>query len=74
MIEDELIILSVKNTYNQPLVYDNDEIKTSKTVKPDEHGVGIKNVIRIVEKYRGEYVVQNNEKEFYFSIVIPVRK
>ena len=74
MIEDELIIFSVKNTYSQPLVYDNDEIKTSKTVKPDEHGVGIKNVIRIVEKYRGEYVVQNNEKEFYFSIVIPVRK
>lgn len=74
MIEDELIILSVKNTYNQPLVYDNDEIKTSKIVKPDEHGVGIKNVIRIVEKYRGEYVVQNNEKEFYFSIVIPVRE
>ncbi len=74
MIEDELIILSVKNTYNQPLVYDNDEIKTSKTVMPDEHGVGIKNVIRIVKKYRGEYVVQNNEKEFYFSIVIPLKK
>lgn len=74
MIEDELVILSVRNTYNQPLVYDNNEIKTSKTVMPDEHGVGIKNVIRIVEKYRGEYVVENNEKEFYFSIVIPLRK
>lgn len=74
MIEDEMIILSVKNTYNQILLYDNDEIKTSKTVMPDEHGVGIKNVIRIVEKYEGEYVVQNKEKEFYFSIIIPIKK
>ena len=41
MVEDELIILSVKNTYNQPLVYDNDEIRNSKTVEPEAHGVGI---------------------------------
>lgn len=57
MVEDELIILSVKNTYNQPLVYDNDEIRNSKTVEPEAHGVGIKNIIRIVEKYEGEYVI-----------------
>lgn len=73
MVEDELIILSVKNTYNQPLVYDNDEIRTSKTVEPEAHGVGIKNIIRIVEKYEGEYVIQHNEMEFYFSLIIPVK-
>lgn len=72
LIEDEMIIFSVKNTYNQPLLYDNNEIKTSKAVMPDEHGVGIKNIVRIVEKYRGEYVIQNNDKEFYFSIIIPL--
>ena len=74
MIEDELIILSVKNTYNQPLIYNNDEIKTSKTVEQDVHGVGIKNIIRIVEKYEGEYVIQNSEREFYFSLIIPIKK
>ena len=73
MVEDELIILSVKNTYNQPLVYDNDEIRTSKTVEPEAHGVGIKNIIRIVEKYEGEYVIQHNEMEFYFSLIISVK-
>lgn len=73
MVEDELIILSVKNTYNQPLVYDNDEIRTSKTVEPEAHGVGIKNIIRIVEKYEGEYVIQDNDKEFYFSLIIPIK-
>lgn len=73
MVEDELIILSVKNTYNQPLVYDNDEIRNSKTVEPEAHGVGIKNIIRIVEKYEGEYVIQHNKMEFYFSLIIPVK-
>lgn len=73
MIEEEMIILSVKNTYNQPLVYDNNEIKTSKTAMPDEHGVGIKNVIRIVGKYEGEYVIQAKEDDFNFSIIIPVK-
>lgn len=74
VIENEWMILSVKNTYNQPILYDYDEIKTSKTITPEEHGIGIKNVIQIVEKYKGEYVIQNDEKEFYFSIVIPVKK
>lgn len=72
VIEDESIILSVKNTYVNPIILENNEIKTTKTVMPNEHGVGIKNIIRIVEKYKGEYVVYNNEKEFSFSILIPI--
>ena len=71
MLEDGLVILSIKNTYNHPLIYDNDEIKTSKEVTPDEHGVGIKNIIRIVEKYSGSYIIQHDEDEFYFSIMLP---
>ena len=73
-LDDDIFILSVKNTYNQPLIYNNDEIKTSKTVEQDVHGVGIKNIIRIVEKYEGEYVIQNSEREFYFSLIIPIKK
>ncbi len=71
MLEDGLVILSIKNTYNHTLIYDNDEIKTSKEVTPDEHGVGIKNIIRIVEKYSGSYIIQHDEDEFYFSIMLP---
>ena len=67
--EDEQVILSVKNTYNHPIKYDNNEIKTSKSIMPEEHGIGIKNVIRIIEKYDGSYVIRNDEDEFYFSIV-----
>ena len=67
--EDEQVILSVKNTYNHPLKYDNNEIKTSKSIMPEEHGIGIKNVIRIIEKYDGSYVIRNDEDEFYFSVM-----
>ena len=37
----------------------------------DEHGVGIKNVLKIIEKYGGSYVIEHKKKEFYFSIMIP---
>lgn len=69
MIEDGDVILSVKNTYKQPLIYENNELKTSKADMPEEHGIGIKNIIRIIEKYHGSYVIQNDGEEFYFSIL-----
>lgn len=36
------------------------------------HGIGIKNIIQIVEKYNGEYVIENKDDEFSFSIIIPL--
>ena len=54
------------------IIYHNNEIATTKMINQDEHGVGIKNIIRIVEKYNGEYVIQNDEDQFYFSIIIPL--
>lgn len=65
------IIISVKNTYNDAIRYENGEIRTTKSSKPEEHGVGIKNVIKIIEKYNGSYVIKEQNKEFYFSIIIP---
>jgi sensor histidine kinase regulating citrate/malate metabolism len=40
-------------------------------LRTEEHGVGIKNIIEVIEKYNGSYVIKNDEGEFYFSIVIP---
>lgn len=65
------IIISVKNTYNDTIRYENGEIRTTKSSKPEEHGVGIKNVIKIIEKYNGSYVIKEQNKEFFFSIIIP---
>ena len=38
----------------------------------EEHGVGIKNVLKIIEKYDGSYVIEDKNREFFFSIIIPV--
>ncbi|MCM1039496.1 MAG: GHKL domain-containing protein [Ruminococcus sp.] len=69
--EDDMIIIAVKNTFHYDVVYENGEIKSTKTSGGDEHGVGIKNVLKIIEKYGGEYVIEDKNKEFFFSIVIP---
>lgn len=70
--EDDRIIIAVKNTYNYDLVYENGEIKSTKTSSTEEHGAGIKNVLKIVEKYDGSYVIEHKDKKFYVSIIIPV--
>lgn len=69
--EKDNVIISVKNTYDGELVIEDGEIQTSKKHDIDEHGIGIKNIIDVITKYQGSYVIQNNENEFYFSIIIP---
>lgn len=69
--EDDLTVISVKNTFNGVLIYENGVIKSTKTADEGEHGVGIKNITRTVEKYDGSYVMEEQGQEFYFSIVIP---
>jgi len=69
--EDDMIIIAVKNTFSYDVIYENGEIKSTKTSGVDEHGVGIKNVLKIIEKYGGAYVIEDKNKEFFFSIIIP---
>ena len=72
VIEENLIVLSVKNTCSNLIIYSGNEIKTSKKDEPEMHGIGIKNIIQIVEKYNGEYDIKNENNEFSFSIIIPL--
>ncbi len=69
--EDEMIIIAVKNTFNHPICYENGEIKSSKISRIEEHGIGIKNIIKVIEKYGGSYIIEDSKNEFYFSIIIP---
>ncbi len=69
--EKDNIIISVKNTYDGKLVLEDGEIQTSKKYDKEEHGIGIKNIIDVITKYQGSYAIQNDENEFYFSIIIP---
>ena len=69
--ERDDIIISVKNTYNGELEIRDGEIQTSKLYDSDEHGIGINNIIDVIEKYQGSYTIQNDKEEFYFSIMLP---
>lgn len=69
--EGNKIIIAVKNTFNYEVIFENGEIKSTKTSSLDEHGIGIRNVLKIIEKYGGSYVIENENKEFFFSIIIP---
>lgn len=68
--EDDMVIIAVKNTFNHPVCYENGEIKTSKIIKAEEHGVGIKNIIKVIEKYHGSYIMDDSKNEFYFSMIL----
>ncbi len=69
--EEDNIVLSVKNTYNGQVKYREGEIITTKKEDEQNHGIGIKNVLRVIEKYEGFHVIKHTEDEFYISILIP---
>lgn len=72
MIEENEIILSVKNTFDKTIIKDGEDFLTTKEIDREYHGIGIKNVIRIVEKYKGFYSTRTDNDEFCFSVIIPV--
>ncbi len=69
--EDGMIKIGVRNTFDTPILYENGEIQTTKLVKAEEHGVGIRNIIEVIEQYGGSYAIKNKNQEFFFSIIIP---
>ena len=52
--------------------FKNSQFITTKRLNAMEHGIGIKNVIQVVEKNQGFYNINYENREFYFSIVLPV--
>lgn len=67
--ENDFIVISVKNTYSDNILYSNGRILTSKENK-EEHGVGINNIVNTIKKNDGSYIIKSNRNEFYFSILI----
>jgi hypothetical protein len=68
--ENGTVIISVKNTYAEPICYVNGEIVTSKADNKGEHGIGLKNVIKIIDKYGGSHVIKEEKGTFLFSVII----
>lgn len=72
VIEDSQIILSVKNSIAELPTQVDGKIVTSKTDHPEEHGIGLKNVEEVVEKYNGGYVIDFDNELFSISMMIPL--
>ena len=64
-------ILSVKNTYNGKLNVVGETLYTTKKRNKESHGIGLKNVMQVIEKNKGYYAMNYTDTEFYISIVIP---
>lgn len=71
MTENDIVILSVKNTFVGTCRIENDKIATTKKSRIEEHGIGIRNIKNAIKKYGGTYSIKSNEDEFYFAIVFP---
>ena len=72
VIENGKLIVSVRNTYNGKIKKDGDKFKTTKKEKSELHGIGIKNVIRVTEKYHGLHLFETCGEEFSAVVIIPI--
>ena len=67
--EENSTILAVSNTTNGQSIMRNGRYISTKD-DPDEHGIGMKNIIRIIEKYKGDYTIEDKDGRFSFYILI----
>lgn len=68
--EKRQFVLSIRNTVPEPVDIQNDEIPTSKEDKV-KHGIGLKNVQMILNKYEGMGMMRYEERCFLYTAVIP---
>ncbi len=71
IMEEYQTIISVKNTFDGTIVKENGELVSTKKDHPDEHGIGVKNIITTVNNCGGSYSIRYDDREFYFSIMLP---
>ena len=74
MTENDIVILSVKNTSTGNYKIEKGQMVTTKHFRREEHGIGIRNIKNAIEKYGGTYSIKSGENEFYFAIVFPKHK
>lgn len=63
------LLISLKNNYDGNICKSNSKIKTTKS-NHEMHGIGLKSVELIVQKYYGKIEINHNEKEFEITIML----
>ncbi len=69
VLEDDQIIISVKNSFSKKPRKNSEKFISGKE-KPEEHGIGIENVIEVIQRYDGRYAIDYDDDMFSFSILI----
>ena len=69
-LEEEQLILSIRNPAGAPVIIKG---KTAATTKKDKalHGIGLMNVDSVIKKNHGTSVLKCTDGYFYFSAIIP---
>lgn len=69
--EEGVLVLSIKNTYDGKLNKVGEKLYTTKVKEKESHGIGLKNVMRIIENHGGYYAIEHIGEEFRISVIIP---
>lgn len=64
------LIILLDNSFNGNLIVENGKFKTTKEFKVD-HGIGLTNVEKVLENYKGEIQIKHTEDAFSVSVIIP---
>lgn len=68
-LDKEILFISISNPYNRTYVKDND-----KSLKVSHHGLGLKSVRSVLEKYNGMMNINQNDHEFTAEVMIYNKK
>ena len=73
-IENDInFVLSVQNSMVGKLKMEDGVIKTTKEEK-HLHGIGLSNVIELIEKNGGDFTIVTKDDSFGFSMIVPLKK
>lgn len=65
-----ILMIAVENPMEGQLHWEGEQLLSSK-VDNRSHGIGTKNIRRIIEKYHGEYQVQVKQNQFTMQMILP---
>lgn len=70
-ITEGMLYLEIRNPMEGKLQLENDRIVTTKDEK-EHHGIGLRNIYDMIEKYQGEYHITTENNEYVMQMVFSV--
>lgn len=67
--QNNILFIHIENTFDSALIYHGDRIRTSKEDRAN-HGIGLKNIEKIIEKYNGLMNIHHKDNKFNTDIIM----